>query len=300
MIKPTTSFFNDLLNDKKILFSDGATGTNLQNRGLTRGLPSEVWVLENPEAIVTLHRDFIESGADIILTCTFGASPLRLKQHNLDDKYLEINQSAVKLAKEASQDQHVMIAASIGPSGQMLKPLGTVEFDELKQNFSEQAKALDDSEIDFFLVETQFDLGEANATIEGILDVSHKPIICSFSYDRGLRTMMGVSPTQMYEELKEYDLLAIGINCGKSLEDNLKALQELAHVSTLPIWFKPNAGLPKMDTSGRPIYDTTPVIMGVVSRKWVAAGSKIIGGCCGTSPQHLKVIITNIRSSINI
>jgi 5-methyltetrahydrofolate--homocysteine methyltransferase len=278
------------LNKKKVLISDGATGTNLQQRGLSRGIPAESWVLENPQAIINLHKDFIAAGANIILTCTFGGTALRLAQSNLKRQVIEINQKAVGLAHQAAEGNHVLIAGSIGPLGVMLKPLGTLDIQDAKAYYIEQARVLDQSGIDFFLVETQFDIHEAIAALEGIQEVSDLPVVCSFSYDRGTRTMMGVKPAQTAQELSKFNLTALGINCGKSLEDNLIALKELSTATQLPIWFKPNAGMPKMDEFGNPVYDITPEIMGDQVTNWLEAGASIIGGCCGTSPDHLKAI----------
>lgn len=146
--------------------------------------------------------------------------------------------------------------------------------------------------VDALVIETQFDLNEAKAAIRGARSVTNLPLVCSFSYDRGMRTMMGVKPAQMGRELAEMGLAAVGINCGKSLEDNLKALRELRQAITLPIWFKPNAGLPRASgVEGHATeYDITPDQMGAQVAGWIEAGARLVGGCCGTSPQHLGAI----------
>ena len=285
----------DLLQMHKTLISDGATGTNLQQRGLERGTPPELWVLERPEEITRLSMDFIASGSDILLTCTFGASPLRLAQNNLEGKTAEVNQKAVFLTKKASEGTQILIAGSIGPLGHVLKPYGDLEIEIALSNYREQAQALDQAGIDFFLVESQFDLNEVKAALRAIQEISTRPIVCSFSYDRGTRTMMGVKPNQTATELAEFGLTAIGINCGKSLQDNLSSLIELKQAAQLPIWFKPNAGLPKLDNSGKPIYEVSPKDMGNQVQSWINAGARIIGGCCGTSPAHLKSIADGIK-----
>ena len=284
----------DRLNKKSILVSDGATGTSLQQRGLPKGLASEVWVLENPQAIIDLHKDFISGGSDIILTCTFSGSSIRLAQSNLKDRTVEVNKKAVDIAHKAIEGNDVLIAASIGPSGMLLEPYGTLSIDDARSNYLEQVKALDQSGIDLFVVETQFDINEARIILEAIRSISQLPLVCSFSFDRGKRTMMGITPSQIAKELGEFDLSAIGINCGKSLEDNLICLNELKSVTTLPIWFKPNAGMPKIDNTGKPTYDITPGIMGSLVKEWIKSGASIIGGCCGTSPTHLTIIAKNI------
>lgn len=282
--------FIDRLNSGKILISDGATGTNLQARGLSLGMPGEMWVLEKPEEIVRLHQDFIAAGSDIILTCTFGGSRIRLEQKDMQNRTAELNKTAVQLARQAAEGTSVLIAGSIGPLGQLLKPLGTIDPENARQAYTEQAGLLSEAGVDLLLIETQYDLEEARIAVEGAQSVSSLPTIVSFSYDRGTRTMMGVKPAQMAEAFSAMNVAVLGINCGKSLENNLESLKQLRAVTSLPIWFKPNAGLPTLDASGNSIYDVNPEEMGQQVSQWVEAGAVIVGGCCGTSPEHLRQI----------
>jgi len=286
--------FEIFLSKHNVVFSDGATGTNLIARGLPRGITAEHWVLENPDAILQLHQDFIESGSDIILTSTFGGSRIRLKHAGLDDKFKSVNTRGVEIAKQAASGTPVLIAGSIGPLGEMLQPLGLLTYAQAVQEYSDQAKLLEDAGADLLVIETQFDLSEAKAAIEGVRKVSRIALICSFSFDRGKRTMMGVSPNQFAEAVKDFDLSALGINCGKSIEDNQQCLHELRAITHLPIWFKPNAGLPEIDEDGMASYSLKPAEMGEFAKDWPSMGAKIIGGCCGTSPSHLANIKTAI------
>ena len=282
--------FSDLLNENKVIVSDGATGTNLIQRGLERGVTAENWVIDNPEKIKKLHLEFIEAGAEIILTSTFGGSEIRLEQSGLRDEYEQVNHAAVTLAKEAVRNTSVLVAGSIGPLGQMLKPLGPLEIREAENYYARQAAALCAAGVDIIVIETQFDLNEARAAINGVKSSCQQALVCSFSFDRGVKTMMGVSPSSFAKEVEGLGLSAIGINCGKSLDDNVNALKELSNATTTPIWFKPNAGLPHLDESGEPSYDITPDQMAKNVNTWIEAGARIIGGCCGTSPEHLKAI----------
>ena len=282
--------FSNLLIDKIIVISDGATGTNLIQRGLKRGVTAENWVIDNPEKIKKLHLDFIEAGAEIILTSTFGGSEIRLEQSGLRDEYKQVNHAAVTLAKEAVKNTNVLIAGSIGPLGQMLKPFGTLEIREAENYYARQATALCAAGVDIIVIETQFDLIEAKAAINGVKSSCQQALVCSFSFDRGVKTMMGVSPSSFAKEVEGLGLSAIGINCGKSLADNFNALKELSSATSAPIWFKPNAGLPYLDESGEPKYDITPGQMAEKAVEWIESGARIIGGCCGTSPEHLKAI----------
>ena len=291
---PGTSFL-DRLRSGQILISDGAIGTNLQQRGLVAGKAGEFWVMERPEEIVQLHRDFITAGSDIILTCTFGGTSIRLAQDGLGDRAVEINRGAVALARQAADGTGVLIAASLGPTGQMLKPLGTMEEEDCYNAYRQQAQALAEAGADLLVVETQFDLAEAGLAVKAARSVSDMPLVCSFSYDRGKRTMMGVKPAQMAEQFKEgVDL--VGINCGRSLEDNLAALRELHSATNLPIWFKPNAGLPQVDAEGHTMFSVTPEGMGAHAPEWIAAGASVVGGCCGSSPEHVRQIAKAIKT----
>jgi 5-methyltetrahydrofolate--homocysteine methyltransferase len=273
-----------------ILVADGATGTNLQQRGLSMGKPGEVWVFEHPEEIKRLHKDFIEAGSDIILTCTFGGTSIRLDGEGMENRAVELNKRAAVLAREVVEGNDTLVAGSMGPTGQMLKPLGTLEEDEAFIAFADQARALTEAGVDLLLLETHFDLGEAIIAVKAARSVSSLPLVCSFSYDRGTRTMMGVSPSQMAAEIGALDVSVLGINCGRSLDDNLNALKELRTVTKLPIWFKPNAGMPKIDDEGKTIYDVTPEEMGSRVSDWTAAGANVVGGCCGSSPEHIRKV----------
>jgi 5-methyltetrahydrofolate--homocysteine methyltransferase len=294
----TISNFLKQVDDGIILIADGATGTNLQKRGLTPGVPPELWILEKPQEILNLHSDFINAGSDIILTCTFGGSALRLEQHNLGDKTDEINQKAVEIAHKAAVGKPVFIAGSIGPTGKLIQPYGPLDENQVTQNFYDQALILAKSGVDFLLIETQYDLIEAAAAVQGAQSASSLPIVVSFSYDRGTRTMMGIKPEQMAEKFSTMGVQFLGINCGKSLAENETNLQKLKISTNLPIWFKPNAGIPNVNDAGESFYDLEPKIMGDHAPGWVEAGARIIGGCCGSTPEHIKHIAASIKSKM--
>jgi len=283
------------LKNHQVLVADGATGTNLIARGLPGGATGETWVIERPEKIIQLHKDFINAGADIILTSTFSATSIRLSGSSLEGKADDINRRAVRLAKTAIEDSQVYIAGSLGPVGKLLKPYGPLEYEDVRTAYSQQARSLSEAGADLLVVETQFDLAEIKAAIAGIRLVSSLPLVVSLSYDRGQRTMMGISPLQAGKELDGLPVDVIGINCGRSLEENLQNLIDLRQITKKPIWFKPNAGLPHLDSLGKTVYDVTPEGMGSLASSWVTAGAQIVGGCCGTSPEHLAKISKNVR-----
>src|SRR3990170_8472078 len=273
----TMNKFLDAIHSGAVLISDGATGSNLQTRGLPDGKSGEAWVLEKPEAIRQLAADFIQAGSEIVLTCTFGASRLHLANMGLDGECERINRTAAELARQAAASSGAFVAGSIGPTGQMLDPYGPLAEADAEAAFAEQARFLAAGGVDLIVIETQFDLGEATAAVRGVRSVCDLPLVCSFSYDRGTRTMMGVSPARSARALNDSGVDLLGINCGRSLVDNLKALRELRDATALPIWFKPNAGLPVVDGSGNGVYQTTPQQMAENVTDWIAAGAQVIG-----------------------
>jgi len=290
------SEFLKWLNSGKVLVADGATGTNLQARGLPQGMSGEMWVKNQPDQIIKLHQDFIEAGAQIILTSTFNASPLRLEGTELAGLTMEINHLAVNLARQAIAGRPVLVGGSMGPSGKLLKPFGPLSEQEAIDSFAEQARALDQSGIDLIAVETQFDISEAIMAVIGIRSVTNLPLVATFSFDRGTRSMMGAKPSQVAEELAKMDVNVLGINCGRSLADNLMALKELRSSTDLPIWFKPNAGLPQIDSQGNTYYNVTPQEMSAQVPEMLSAGAQIVGGCCGTTPDHLREIARAVHA----
>ena len=283
------SFLESIRSGQRLV-SDGATGTNLIARGLPHGTTSEHWVLEQPEQIIRLHQEFVAAGANLILTSTFGATSLRLAGSSLAGRAAEVNQRAVALARQAVGTSSVWVAGSLGPVGGLLKPYGPLEVEAVTAAYAEQARSLAEAGADLLAIETQFDLGEAKAAVQAVRSVTDLPLVCSFSYDRGKRTMMGVSPTQAARQLADLGIDLIGINCGRSLEENLQNLVELRQATNLPIWFKPNAGLPQIDENNRTTYSLTPAEMGALAPAWLEAGAQVVGGCCGTSPEHLAHI----------
>lgn len=287
--------FLTILQNGEILIADGATGTNQIARGLPAGKTAEAWVIEEPDKVIQLHRDFIASGANILLTSTFNASSIRLKNSPLEGQSDTIVRKAVELAKIAIGSAQVFTAGSLGPVGALIKPYGPLDSDEVRIAYMEQAKAHSEAGADLFVIETQFDLAEVKAAIQGVRQVSTLPLVVSMSYDRGKRTMMGVSPSQAVKELNDLSFDIIGINCGHSLEENLQNLYELKPLTSKPIWFKPNAGLPRLDSSGTTVYDISPGEMGSLTPLWLEAGAQIVGGCCGTTPKHLEEIAKRVK-----
>jgi 5-methyltetrahydrofolate--homocysteine methyltransferase len=294
-----TGQFLERLRAGEVLVADGATGTNLQAAGLKPGVSPEEWVFDHPERIVNLHRAFVEAGSDIILTDTFGGTYLRLKDSKYADRAAELNRQAVMLAREAASARAgVMVSGSLGPIGLLLEPFGPLKYGEAVTAFAHQVEALVDGGVDLLVIETHFALDEAKAAVEAARRVTSLPIVISFSYDRGMRTMMGVKPAQVAATFKTLGVAAIGANCGTTLENMEKIVQEYSAAdSNLFVWAKPNAGLPTVDAAtGKSVYNVTPEQMGEYARRYVQAGARIVGGCCGSSPAHVAAIARAVRN----
>jgi 5-methyltetrahydrofolate--homocysteine methyltransferase len=259
--------------------------------GLPPGTLPQEWVFDQPDRIRALQRSFVEAGSDLILTCTFGGTRIRLKESPYADRVAELNRRAVELAREAAGDR-TLVGGSMGPLGSLLRPFGPIEYAEAVAAYAEQAQALSEGSVDMLVIETHFALEEAQAAVEGARQVSQLPLVVSFSYDRGVRTVMGVKPTQAAEKFKTMDVTAIGTNCGTTLENMEKIVQEYASAkSDLYIWAKPNAGLPSVEAAtGRSVYSVTPEQMGEFAKRYVQLGARIVGGCCGSTPAHVRAI----------
>lgn len=280
--------------DGKALVADGATGTMLQQRGLEPGTAPERWVMEHPDEIRRLHQGYVDAGSDIILSCTFGGTRYRLEGDGLDDQVIEVNRRAAALARAVAGND-TLVAGDMGPTGLMLAPLGTATSEEIAAAYADQVKGLVEGGVDFLLIETMSDLGEAQAAIQGARQITDLPIICTFSFDSHGRTMMGVSPGQVAREIGP-QVQGIGANCGKDPAEYvafMKAMRE-ADPETL-LWAKPNAGLPRM-VGTDVVYDAAPDYMAEVALALCDAGARVIGGCCGTNPEHVSAMAHALKA----
>ncbi len=286
--------FLDRLERGDVLIADGATGTTCQHMGLPLGVAPEEWVLTDPERIIALHRGFAEAGSDVVLTCTFGGTSLRLAEGSASGRAAELNRRAAELAREAV-GRDVLVAGSLGPTGQLCEPLGTLSHDEAADAYAEQAEALTEGGVDLLVLETMFCPIEAGAAIDGVRRATHLPFVLTFSFDRGTRTMMGTTTAEVVALAADSGAAAVGANCGTSLEAMATIVAELSAAAPgLPLWVKPNAGLPRM-TGDSSVYDVTPDQLGEAARGYVQAGARVVGGCCGSTPAHVRAIVEAIK-----
>ncbi|MCU0484668.1 MAG: homocysteine S-methyltransferase family protein [Anaerolineales bacterium] len=293
------STFIDRLAAGQVLVADGATGTNLHRMGLQAGISPEELVLDHPELLLRLAGAFVEAGSDLILTCTFGGSSLRLQETRYAGRAAEINLRAAALARQAASARPgVLVGGSIGPLGKLLKPYGPVNAEDALRSLTEQARALADGGVDMLVIETQFDLEEAKLAVQAAQSQTDLPIVISFSYDRGVRTMMGVKPSQVVETFVPLGVAVIGANCGTTLENMHKIVSEYASLTTLPVWAKPNAGLPVLNPeTGETEYHITPEQMADFALQYIRAGARIVGGCCGSTPEHVQAIARAVHGT---
>ena len=290
--------FLERLNAGEVMVADGATGTNLIRMGFKSGTVPEDLVMDDPDTILKLAGSFVEAGSDIILTCTFGGTSLRMKESKYADRAQEVNMRAVELArKAASARTDVLVAGSMGPTGALMKPFGPMSPEDAVATYAEQAKALADGGVDLLLIETMFAFDETDAAFEGARSVTDLPIVVSFSYDRGVATMMGVKPKKVIGKYQEMGATLVGANCGTTLENMEKIMTEYGEtLPDFPLWAKPNAGLPRMDVETNiAMYDVTPEEMGAYAKKYVALGARVVGGCCGSTPEHVAGIVKAVK-----
>lgn len=224
--------FMERLTAGDVMVADGATGTNLQNIGIKPGTPPEDLVMDDPETILKLASTFVGAGSDIILTCTFDGTRLRMKDLKYQERAPEVNTRAVELAgKAASTRDGVLVAGSMGPTGALMKPFGPLTPEEVKATYAEQAAALTEGGVDLLLIETMFAFEETDAAFEGARSVTDLPIVVSFSYDRGVRTMMGVKPVDVVETYIEKGATLVGAKCGTTQENMEKIINEYAETA---------------------------------------------------------------------
>ncbi len=289
--------FTTFLNQKPVLVADGATGTMLQKAGLAPGAAPERLNLENPDAVRALYKAYIDAGADMILTNTFGGTPIRLERDGLREQVHAVNLAAAQLACEVAGDAALVIG-DIGPTGQMLEPLGPLTYAEAVAGFAAQAAALAEGGADAILIETMSDLNEMTAAIEGTRQVTDLPILATMSFDTKGRTMMGVKPEKAAQTLWGLGVAVMGANCGRTLSETLDAVLKMrAAVPEAVLMAKPNAGLPHVE-GGDLVFDVTPEIMAEYAQRFVAeAGVKIFGGCCGSTPEHIRAVAAILKGS---
>lgn len=284
---------NELIQHQKMIVADGGMGTMLFDLGLAHGTCPELWNVEFPANIQKVHEGYIGAGAQIILTNTFGGNQARLNTHSLAERGAELNRAAARIAREAADRaaHPVVVAGSMGPLGELLEPYGLISAEAATEMFATQAQALVDGGVDVLWIETLSDLSELAVAVAGCQQVAPDfPVVTTMTFDKGGRTMMGVTPEAAIEKMQELGAVAMGANCGNGPAE-IEAVIEKMHIAQpgVTLVAKANAGLPRM-REGQTVYDATPEMMADYARRVRDNGARIIGACCGSTPEHIRAI----------
>lgn len=278
----------ELLASRRPALFDGGMGTLLQERGLEGGGCGELWNVERPDVISSIHTEYAEAGADILTTNTFGGTRPRLDMQAVGERVVELNQAGAALASVVARRHGCLVAGNLGPTGELLAPLGTMQHDDAVTTFSEQLRGLAAGGIDFVLIETMSDLAEVQAAVEAARSVvPDKPVVVTLSFDTNLRTMMGVTPAAAVTALAVAGVDAVGANCGRGLEELEAIAQQLvdARPDGLLLAGQSNAGLPQL-VGDRFEYDVAPSALAEHALRLRDQGVDLIGSCCGSTPAH--------------
>jgi len=292
-----TALLGDLRHDGAPILVDGGMGTLLQDRGLDDGGAGELWNVERPEAVRESHEEYARAGARVLTTNTFGGSRPRLRMHGLEDRVHELNQAAAAIARSVADEYGALVAGDLGPTGELLAPLGTMDPAEAQEIFEEQLRGLRDGGIDLVLIETMSDLGEVEAAVSAARSVvPDLPVVATLSFDTNLRTMMGVRPGDAVRALAAAGVDAVGANCGRGPEEMESIAAELAEARPegLLLVAQSNAGLPQV-VGDHFEYDKSPADLAEHARSLQQIGIDLIGACCGSTPEHIAAMSSAVR-----
>lgn len=288
-----------MLQERGVLVADGAWGTLLAKRGLAPGTAPERWNLERPDEVEGVARAYVEAGADIVLTNTFGGSRWKLEKAGLGGRTAEVNRRGVELSKRAAGGR-ALVFASIGPTGDFVAPLGTRTPAEFLECFAEQIAACAQGGADGLVLETMTALEEARAALAAARQAAPAlPVAACMTFDRGARgyaTMMGVAPERAARDLDAAGADLVGSNCGAGIGAMVEVARLMKAATARPLWIKPNAGAPRL-VDGRTVFRETPEEMASRVPDLLAAGARVIGGCCGTTPDHIRAIAAACRAA---
>lgn len=284
----TREAFRELVKNGPVLL-DGATGTNLQKAGMPVGVCPEQWILENSEVLIDLQKRYVEAGTDILFAPTFTASRIKLKEYGLEDHLEEMNRKLVALSKEAAKGTNALVAGDLTMTGEQLYPLGDLMFEDLVDVYKEQAKIIAEAGADLFVVETMMSLQECRAAVLAIREVCDLPVMVSLTYNEDGRTLYGTDPVTAVVVMQSLGADAVGMNCSTGPEAMLEPIAKMAEYAAIPLLAKPNAGMPEL-IDGQTVFNVESEEFAEVGKKLVEEGAAIIGGCCGTTPEHIRAL----------
>lgn len=289
----TREAFQDLVNNGTVIL-DGATGTNLQMAGMPVGVCPEQWILDHPQVMIDLQKAYVEAGTQILLAPTFTANRIKLEEYGLQDRLEEMNRELVAIAKEAAGDR-ALVAGDITMTGQQLYPMGDLMFEELVEIYKEQVRVLCDAGVDLIIVETMMSLQESRAAVLAVKETCELPVLVSMTFNEDGRSLYGTDPVTAVVTLQSLGADAVGMNCSTGPKEMLEPIRQMLSYANVPVLAKPNAGLPELENEVT-VYKTTPEEFAEVGAQLVEAGVSIIGGCCGTTPEHIRALTERVRS----
>ncbi len=281
-----------LLTERSLVVLDGAMGSQLIARGLGAGECADAWNLGRPDDVEGILRGYVEAGADCVLTNTFGASPVALRRHGLEEETERINRAAVEVARRAAGER-ALVLGDIGPTGAMIEPLGDLSEAGAREGFARQAAALAEAGADAIICETFESAAEIRLGLVGARDACDLPLVASMKFNREpsgrYRTMMGDSPEDLVAAAAECGCTVVGTNCGRGIEEMVALVEVLAGLTELPLLAEANAGMPQL-VGGETVYTEDASVFEVYVPELYRVGARVIGGCCGTTAEHVRVI----------
>ena len=277
------------------LILDGATGTQLQKRGYTNEQCAEQWVLEHPEAIQDIQKNYVAAGSNIVYASTFGANRIKLEGNGIRNQTAAYNTRLVGLSREAV-GENAMVAGDIAPTGKFLYPIGDLSFEDLLDVYTEQAQALEQAGVDLFVIETTMTIPEARAALLAVKSVSEKPVFVTFTCDENGKTLTGTDVVAALVIMQSMGADAVGLNCSVGPDQMLLQLERMAQYAQVPLIAKPNAGIPEM-VDGKAVYTCTPEEFAALVPEMAAAGVGVYGGCCGSEPAHIAALAQAVKQA---
>ena len=275
------------LTNKGVVLLDGATGSNLRKAGMPVGISSEQWVLENPQVLQNLQRAYVDAGSQIVYAPTFAANRISMRNFNLQDRIVELNTRLVKISKDAVGNR-ALVAGDLTTTGQLMEPRGPLTYEELYQAYQEQIRALADAGADLLVAETMLSVDETVVALDAAQSVCDLPMMCSLTLEADGSAMYGGNAVEAVMTLQEMGAAAVGLNCSVGPDQLESVVTNMKKVAQVPIIAKPNAGMPVIDEKGEAHYSMDAETFAEYTRKLVAAGAGLVGGCCGTTPEYIR------------
>ncbi|MCI6996299.1 MAG: homocysteine S-methyltransferase family protein [Oliverpabstia sp.] len=275
------------LTNKGVVLLDGATGSNLRKAGMPVGISSEQWVLENPQVLQNLQRAYVDAGSQIVYAPTFAANRISMRNFNLQDRIVELNTRLVKISKDAVGNR-ALVAGDLTTTGQLMEPRGPLTYEELYQAYQEQIRALADAGADLLVAETMLSVDETVVALDAAQSVCDLPMMCSLTLEADGSAMYGGNAVEAVMTLQEMGAAAVGLNCSVGPDQLESVVTNMKKVAQVPIIAKPNAGMPVIDEKGEAHYSMDAETFAAYTRKLVAAGAGLVGGCCGTTPEYIR------------